>query len=309
MTTVTKPPPKGKSQPGKQTYSPRAIRTARRTPEQIEALKNAIYGIVKGDKPMTVRQIFYRCVARGLIQKSEAEYKQTIIRLVLKMRESGRVPWAWIADSTRWVRQARMFDSLTDLLDDAQKMYRRNLWADQRSYVELWLEKDALGGVLYPITSKWGVPLMVSRGFASATFLQSAAEAISKQGKPAHIYSLTDHDPSGLAIESAIERRLRQFAPEAEIHFERAAVTPEQISAYRLPTRPTKRTDSRAKGFKGDSVDLDALEPRELRRIARACIERHIDADALARTRTVERAERATLAELKDGVDFAEAHQ
>ena len=32
--------------------------------------------------------------------------------------------------------------------------YRKALWADADAYVEVWLEKDALAGVIYPITAR-----------------------------------------------------------------------------------------------------------------------------------------------------------
>lgn len=114
-------------------------------------------------------------------------------------------------------------------------------------------------------------------------------------GKPCYIYQFGDHDPSGVAIAESIERRLREFAPTAAIHFYRVAVTPEQIEQYDLPTRPTKKTDSRAKGWIGGSVELDAIPPAELREIVQWCIERHIDAEALAALELTEDAERETI--------------
>ena len=83
---------------------------------------------------------------------------------------------------------------------------------------------------------------------------------------PAYIYHLGDFDPSGLNAAREIEKTLREMAPEAEIHFERLAVTPEQIGIWSLPTRPTKTTDSRAKGFGDISVELDAIPPNDFAR-------------------------------------------
>ena len=56
--------------------------------------------------------------------------------------------------------------------------------------------------------------------------------------------------------------------------FEELAVTPEQIEGWGLPTRPTKKSDSRTPGFiekYGDvgSVELDAVDPRTLRALVR----------------------------------------
>jgi len=139
---------------------------------------------------------------------------------------------------------------------------------------------------------------MVTRGYPSVSYLHAAAETIGATGKPAHLYYFGDHDPSGRDITRATEAGLREFAPEAEIYFERVAVTEEQITSLRLPTRPTKTTDSRSKSFAGESVEVDAIPPEHLRLLVRSCIECHIDEDRLRRTELVEAAERETLARI-----------
>jgi len=267
----------------------------RRTRAEIERIKGGLYEILKAQNPMTVRQVFYQAVTRGLIEKTESEYKQTVVRLLTKMRLRGEIPFSWIADFTRWQRKPQTFDSLADALDQWATAYRRALWAEQPVYVEIWLEKDALAGVVYEETSVYDVPLMVARGFASLTFLHSAAEQIKTQGKPAYVYLLGDYDPSGVCATETIARRLREFAPDAEIHFERLAVTEEQIRLFGLPTRPTKTTDSRAKSFGAESVELDALPPETLRALVRQAIEQHIDEEILEKTIIAERSERRLL--------------
>ncbi|MFH1743383.1 MAG: hypothetical protein ABIH23_30625, partial [bacterium] len=105
---------------------------------------------------------------------------------------------------------------------------------------------------------------------------------------------------SGYCIMRNTENRLREFAPDAEIHFECIAVTPEQIEEWNLPTRPTKRTDTRSKGFKGESVELDAIPSKLLRDLVRSCIEQHIDSHALAVMKVAEDSERNALKELAE---------
>lgn len=133
--------------------------------------------------------------------------------------------------------------------------------------------------MLYPVTSLFDVPLMVARGYASLSFLYGAAEHIRDLDVPAYIYHLGDFDPSGVNAGEKIEQTLREIAPYAQIIFERLAVTPEQIVAWNLPTRPTKASDSRAKGFGEISVELDAIEPNLLRQIVQDAIERHLPKD------------------------------
>jgi hypothetical protein len=173
--------------------------------------------------------------------------------------------------------------------------YRRELWSNQPAYVEVWLEKDALAGVLYQETEPWDVPLMVTRGYSSISYLHAAADAMASIGKPVFVYYFGDHDPSGRDITRATEAGLREFAGDAEIHFERVAVTEEQIMALHLPTRPTKKTDSRCKSFQGRSVEVDAIPPAVLRALARECIQAHIDEHRLQQIQMVEELERKTL--------------
>jgi hypothetical protein len=153
-----------------------------------------------------------------------------------------------------------------------------------------------LAGVLYDVTDPWDVPLMVTRGYSSLSFLAGAAEAIAAQDRPVYLYYFGDFDPSGLDIPRHVEAQLRDLAPESDITFQRMAVTPEQITVLDLPTRPTKTSDSRSRAFTGRaSVELDAIPPGELRAQVEDCIARHVDEATLRRTEAIEREERAAL--------------
>jgi hypothetical protein len=140
---------------------------------------------------------------------------------------------------------------------------------------------------------------MVSRGFSSITYLYEAAQNITAQGKPAFIYLLTDHDPSGLKAAKKIAEGLAEFAPDFPITFERIAVTEQQIADWDLPSHWTK-PNTHSKDFTGESVELDAIPPRLLRGLVRDAIERHIDWFALEQTRELERLERRTLDEIAE---------
>ena len=283
------------------TYGSSPTKRPRRTRADIGRIKSAAFDLLRDDNPMTIRQLFYRLVSLGTIAKTETEYKTTVIRLLGEMRRAGEVPFGWIADNTRWMRKPPTHSSLGGFLRRSAETYRRAVWDNQDAYVEVWLEKDALAGVLIDVTAPWDVPLMVTRGYASLSYLHSAAEAIAAKGKPAYLYYFGDHDPSGLDITRAVEEGIREFAPAADIFFERIAVTPEQIQSLALPTRPTKTTDSRSKGFEGGSVEVDAIPPAELRQMVEDCITLHIDSDAYGRLIAVEDAERETLLAIAEG--------
>jgi hypothetical protein len=261
----------------------------------MDQVRAAIVETLSAYHPMTDRQVFYRVEVRGAIAKTEREYKNTIVRLLGIMRRGGTIPFEWIADNTRWMRKPRTYSGLDQALRRTAETYRRAVWDEQDAYVEVWVEKDALAGVIYEVTEAWDVPLMVARGYASLSFLHAAAETIEAEGKSAFLYYFGDYDPSGVDISRVVEETIREFAPDAEIHFERVAITPEQIEQYALPTRPTKATDSRGKDFEGDSVELDSLPPDVLRELVEDCITQHIDFDTLDRLRVVEAAERETL--------------
>lgn len=186
------------------------------------------------------------------------------------------------------------YNTVDDLLDIMASSYRRALWDDQYVHMEIWVEKDAITSVISSVTAEWDVPILVARGFASETFLYATAQDIISDDKPAVIYQLGDHDPSGVAAWEHTQRRLQEFAPETEFVFERLAVTPEQIEQFALPMRPTKKSNH-TKGFTGDSVEVDAVPSTDLRAIVREAIEQRIDVDALRSTRMVEVSERAGL--------------
>jgi hypothetical protein len=274
---------------------PRSTKRSRRTRAEMAAIRKALVRVVRENQPVTVRQAFYAMVRDGLIAKTETEYKKTVCRLLGELRESGDIPFSWISDNCRWMRKPRTYDSLADALESTRRTYRRALWNDQDVYVEIWIEKDALAGVISDITAEWDVPLMVVRGWASKTYLHSAAETIAAVGKPTFIYYFGDHDPAGVAIPRKIEAEIRRYAPGAEVHFARLGVNEDQIALLNLPTRPTKTTDSRAGSFKGESVDLDALPAEEFRRLVSHAITQHIDPDVLERTRQIEEVERESL--------------
>jgi hypothetical protein len=212
------------------------------------------------------------------------------------MRRSGEIPYGWIADNTRWMRKPTTYSSMENMLSITAQTYRRAIWDNQDAYVEIWLEKDALAGVLIEETRPWDVLLMVTRGYASLTYLHEAALTIKAQRKPAYLYYFGDYDPSGVDIPRKVESDLRELTGyDSEIHFERVAVTPAQILEFQLPTRPTKPGDSRSKNFYDESVEVDAIPPMQLREIVRDCIVWHVDQGVYERTMEIERQELETL--------------
>jgi hypothetical protein len=280
-------------------YGSSAIKRSRMTNAQIAELEAAIYEVCEQERPLTIRGCFYRVMSRGLVEKSEKGYKQ-VQRRALLMRRADDLPYGWIADGTRYRVKPTTYSSVDRALNNLSASYRRALWDDQDVHVELWVEKDAIRSVISPVTSEWDVPIFVARGFASETFLYSTAQDIIADDKPAVIYQLGDHDPSGLLAWEHTKSKLTEFAPDTDFEFERLAVTPEQIEEYELPTRPTKKS-KHSYGFEGDSVEVDAMPSDVLRQIVEDAIELWIDDDALDLTKMVEAEERRGLKALAAG--------
>ena len=276
------------------TYPASQLKRHRATRSEMLLRRAHLLELVREMKPMTVRQVFYQATVAGIIEKSEAGYNKVQTDLVY-LRRSGMMPYDWLADNTRWQRKPRTFSSIEQALRDTSRLYRKSLWDSASEYVEVWLEKDALAGVVWPVTDLYDVPLMVARGYASLSFLHTAAEYMGRLDVPVHVYHFGDYDPSGVNAAEKINQTLNELAPNADIHFYRVAITPDQIAHYNLPSRPTKTTDSRSKGFASESVELDALPPQMLRDLVEAVINRHLPQEELAVLREAEASERSML--------------
>jgi len=262
-------------------------------------LWDAIITIADEYERMSVRQLYYQLVSRGVIPKTEAAYKR-VCDASGQMRISGELPYRKIADGHRVRRSFLAHNGIQDALEDAQLMYRRNMWASQPHHIEIWSEKDALTGVILPVCDRYGVTYVATRGFPSITLRYETAAELLRIGKPTRIFYFGDHDASGQQISDNLEAELRQHG--ADVTVERMALHPAQVRAWALPTRPGKHSDSRHKAFAakyGDaSVELDAVSPDMLTALVRHAIESEINVDEWQRMQEVEALERQTLASI-----------
>jgi hypothetical protein len=286
--------------PTTESYGPSTVKRRRRSNTELEAVDEAIFEAVRDEHPVTLRGVFYRVVSVGAVDKSEAGYR-LVGRQLLKLRRAKVIPYAWITDGTRLIRKPPSWSDIDEMLDDAAASYRRALWHGQDVEVLVLSEKDAISGVIYPITASWDVELGIVRGYSSETFAYSVAESIAATEKTTFVYQLGDHDPSGVDAWRSFEEKVRGFVPDADAVFERLAVTPEQIHTLNLPTRPTKSTDTRSRGFTGESVEVDAIPAPVLRQIVEDAITQHINPSALDLTYRVEQQERNLLTAIVAG--------
>ncbi|MHB8522190.1 MAG: hypothetical protein ACYDH9_15725 [Limisphaerales bacterium] len=279
-------------------YETNPVKRTRRTSGQMQDVLREIQTILNGeDGQITIRHLFYRLVGLRVIEKTEQAYKGLCSHLS-KWRRSEAIPWSAFSDSTRWHIQNNTFDGVQDALKNTVENYRRNLWDTQPFYLEVWVEKDAIAGIVSDTANTFGVPVFVARGFASLSSLYSAANTFRQAtdaGKTAVIYHLGDYDPSGFAAGDSMLRAFRDDF-KVDLQFIRAAVTKEQIEEMNLPTRPVKTSDSRAAKWQGgECVELDTMPPGEIRALVESCILQHIDRHQWQMLQATEAMERETL--------------
>ena len=250
-------------------------------------------------RKMTVRQVFYQAVGKGIIPKDENKGYNLIQRNLLEMRRLGHLPYSFVVDVSRRFMKPTSYNGLDDALDSWMEFYRQDVWARQSEHIEIWLEKEALGSIFFEVTSKYDVPLFLARGFSSESFLYEAAEMIKEIGKPTTVYFFSDYDPSGVALCNQVKTILPRFG--ANIEFIRAALEPWQVEHFELPTRPTKKT-THSRGFKGESVELDALHPDILHNLIEDVIHNHISEKDLKNIEMEEKVQRKTIADIRNNL-------
>lgn len=285
------------------TYRPSAIRR-RATRAEIATLDEAIIDLIaQAGPPVTARQVYYMAAGRQLIEKLDRDYRK-ILRRLAEMRENGAIPWHWIADNTRWVRQARTYLDLDDALDEWQAQYRRDYWSDQPRRVELWVESDSIASFISDRIYRLGVPLYVCRGQASRTYIRAAVEEAREDRKPVDILYVGDFDPSGLAIDRSLMSRYSEYGDDVDVTIERIAVTAGQIRKYGLEGNPAKRSDPNFARFEATCQSLgmeplayetEALPAQALRQIVGQAIWARVDSRRWQAVADYERIEREQL--------------
>jgi len=236
---------------------------------------------------LTLRQLYYQFVARGIIANKDTEYKR-LGSIINDARLAGLVDWDHITDRTRNMWENSHWDSPKSIVSACAKQFQFDKWKDQKNYVEVWVEKDALVGVLEQACSPLDVPYFSCRGYTSQSEMWRAAQRLLKKltsGKKVTIIHLGDHDPSGVDMSRDIEDRLTMFMQSDYVRVicrtnpqnkgeataewgermeqlalkddkymnpltvNRIALTMDQIREYNPPPNPAKLTDARSKKY------------------------------------------------------------
>ena len=233
---------------------------------------NEIIGDYQGQGfDLTLRQLYYQFVSRDLIKNNFQEYKR-LGDIINDGRLAGLISWKAIVDRTRNVETPATWSSPASVLEAAASCYASDWWKDQPVYVEVWIEKDALVGVIEGVCERFQVPHFSCRGYTSQSEMWEAAQRLSRkrknggrQEKDVVILHLGDHDPSGIDMTRDIESRLNEFSNSAHIQVERIALNMRQVDEYSPPPNFAKATDARFEDYRAkfgeDCWELDALEP------------------------------------------------
>jgi hypothetical protein len=230
---------------------------------------------------LTLRQVYYQLVSRDLIENTEKSYKN-IGSLVSNGRLAGLIDWNAIEDRTRQHRSLPHWETPAEIVQGAANQYRRNLWEGQDRYCEVWVEKDALIGIVEQAADRLDTPCFSCRGYTSQSAMWAAAiRFIDKadEGRECVIIHLGDHDPSGIDMTRDIIDRLVHFG--ARVDVQRIALNMPQIKQYKPPPNPAKETDTRVEGYKKiyglHSWELDALKPEILDQLITDAIKNNLD--------------------------------
>lgn len=261
---------------------------------------------------LTLRQLFYRLVTRNVIANETKEYKK-LGTLLVKGRMAGVVDWEAIEDRIRVPYSAYTYGGVKDAIEDAERTYRLERQNNQDVHIELWVEKDALSGVLKPLATKYGIHMMVNRGYSSASAMHDAYQRFETawdEDKHVVILYLGDHDPSGLDMVRDIRERIEDFRGGggfADFVVEHIAITKSQIEQYEPPTNPARITDPRADWYISQhgsvSWEVDALPPNVLTALITKEIEERIDMDLYNETLEREEKDKERLIVIAEGID------
>lgn len=250
---------------------------------------------------LSLRQLYYQFVARGIIPNRQSEYKR-LGDIIGDARLAGLIDWSHLEDRGRSIEELNHWTSPEAILHAVGTQYRVDKWRDQPNRVFVLIEKDALSGVFAPVCEELDVPLFACKGYASLSSLwQLGHDRLARclrDGQEPIILHFGDHDPSGLDMTRDIGARLATFAGD-DVKVKRLALNMDQVDAYDPPPNPAKTTDSRylnyVEAYGDESWELDALDPTVLADLVRESVLSFRDDDLWREAEEEERAERDRL--------------
>lgn len=275
----------------------------RDTLDVIEQAQEIIEDYAAQDFTLTLRQLYYQFISRDFFPNTEKSYDR-LGSIITNARLAGLISWQAIEDRGRGIRPWLIEENEQAVLEDIEYGFALDYWQRQGVYVEVWVEKEALAGVVERPCARRRVPFMPCKGYLSASEAWRAGRRFRRElraGNRCVVIHLGDHDPSGLDMTRDNDERLAMFA-EGAVDVRRIALNMDQVEAYNPPPNPAKVTDSRAPDyiarFGRVSWELDALEPRVIDRLISDEIETLVDPEIWQDTADEEHERRQELAKL-----------
>lgn len=226
---------------------------------------------------LTLRQLYYQFVARDLLANHDRNYKK-LGDTISRAREAGLIDWNAIEDRTRNLRSNSHWDHPADIIEACASQFQLDKWERQKHRVEVWIEKDALVGVIQSVCEAHDVAYFSCRGYTSASEMWRAGRRLARyaqNGQKPVVLHLGDHDPSGIDMTRDIRDRLSVFARQ-NIEVKRIALNMAQILELSPPPNPAKPNDARYDSYVDEygehCWELDALDPPQMA----AIVEQHI---------------------------------
>lgn len=259
---------------------------------------------------LTLRQLYYQFVARNLIPNNDKSYK-SLGKTITKARMAGLVSWNAIEDRNRGINSYYFEEDERQPIRSLPALIQFDQWERQTHYVEVWVEKEALGNVVARACEPLQVPFMSCKGYLSASEAWRAGQRYAKkidEGKECILIHLGDHDPSGLDMTRDNSERVDIFTQvPGFVDVQRIALNMDQVRKFQPPTNPTKLSDVRAKNYIReygyDCWELDALEPSTIEGIIKEKVESYIDWDWWYEVIEMEKNQKALLARVYDRWD------
>jgi hypothetical protein len=219
------------------------LKLSKSNKEMLNRINDILEEYVSDGYTLTLRQLYYQLVSRDIIPNNDKEYSK-ISNILKNGRMAGIVDWSSIEDRVRipklpyWVKNAK------EAIKDTIEQYRIDRMKGQPRKLEIWVEKDALSNVLYRVSKKYHIRLMVNRGYSS---ISAMYEAYNRLSSGDIILYFGDHDPSGMDMIRDINDRLQQFGIDIDVR--PIALTMEQINEFNPPPNPAKITDPRSNWY------------------------------------------------------------
>lgn len=236
----------------------------------IDQANQIIRQYADGGYDLTLRQLFYQFVSRDLLPNTQKSYKR-LGSIINDARMAGLIDWFTIVDRTRSLRGNSHWESPSSIVESCAQQFRIDKWAAQPYRPEVWIEKDALVGVIERVCTKLDIDYFSCRGYTSQSEMWAASQRLvryCRSGQTPLIIHLGDHDPSGIDMTRDVAGRLDTFMRYEGVRpceVRRIALNMPQIEKFRPPPNPAKLTDSRARDYVlqhgYDSWELDALDP------------------------------------------------